>query len=140
MLWPLPLVTLVSVKRREHVLVKHVFSTTQSDVVFRRLPCSSQDTAFLGFYAWATYGQNANTEKLEEGTFPIIKKERKKINPWRDAKGLFAHFSLFPLREGDTCTFHGLLLPVNKVSIYFHWQYLPNAIYTKHSLWRALDF
>lgn len=78
MLWPLPLVMLVSVKRRKCVLVMHVFSTTQRDVMFRRLPCSSQDTDFLRFYIWATYGQNANTEKLEEGTFPIIKKERKK--------------------------------------------------------------
>lgn len=89
MLWPLPLVTLVSVKRRKCVLVVHVFSTTQRDVMFRRLPCSSQDTDFLRFYIWATYGQNANTEKLEEGKGREGKEREKilvvsaiKVNTW----------------------------------------------------------
>lgn len=44
--------------------------------MFRKLPCSSQDTAFFRFCAWTTYGQSANMEMSEEGTFPTIKKKK----------------------------------------------------------------
>lgn len=62
--------------------------------MFRKLPCSSQDTAFFRFCAWTTYGQSANMEMSEEGTFPTIKKRKKPMKRCQELVFLFVCFGV----------------------------------------------